>query len=74
MRMFEITPRQKIASILANMYADSKSVSHIMAAEAVILALREPSLGMLEAAMPNCSDWGYLPEEWQAMIDFAATD
>jgi hypothetical protein len=29
---------------------------------------------MLEAALPDMPDWGYLPEEWQAMIDHVVNE
>ena len=38
-------------------------------ATAVIEALREPTVDMLEAATSGLPDFGYLPEEWRAMID-----
>jgi hypothetical protein len=27
---------------------------------------------MLDAALPDVPDWGYLPEDWRAMIDYVA--
>lgn len=38
------------------------------AARAAVLALKEPSDSMLEAALPGSIDWGYLPEDWSSMI------
>lgn len=37
--------------------------------KAVLAELREPSLDMLVAATGDLPDFGYLPEEWKAMID-----
>lgn len=39
-------------------------------ARAAVLALREPTPGMLEAAVPMVPDWGELPDDWRRMIDF----
>jgi hypothetical protein len=41
---------------------------------AAISALREPTLEMLEAATDGLPDFGYLPEEWRAMIDHIMTE
>jgi hypothetical protein len=43
-------------------------------ARAAVAAMREPTLDMLEAALPNSPDWGYLPDEWQAMIDHVVNE
>lgn len=45
---------------------------YVDAARAAILAIREPTVEMLEAALPDMPDWGYLPEDWRAMIDHVA--
>ena len=47
---------------------------HIDAARAAVKALREPTCAMLEAAMPDFPDWGFLPDEWRAMIDYVASE
>jgi hypothetical protein len=31
--------------------------------------MREPTCEMLEAATDRLPEWGYVPEEWRAMID-----
>ena len=41
-------------------------------ARAVLLAMREPTVEMLEAAMPDLPDWGSLPDDWRSMIDHVA--
>jgi hypothetical protein len=38
-------------------------------ARAAVAAMREPTTDMLEAATPGLLDFGYLPDEWKAMID-----
>jgi hypothetical protein len=47
---------------------------HVNAARAAVKAMREPTCAMLEAAVPDLPDWGYLPDEWQAMIDYVASE
>lgn len=42
------------------------------AARAAVLAMREPTPGMLDAALPDLPDYGYLPDDWRAMIDHVA--
>jgi hypothetical protein len=29
---------------------------------------------MLFAALPDCPDWGYLPDDWGAMITYVANE
>jgi Holliday junction resolvasome RuvABC DNA-binding subunit len=41
---------------------------YLPAARAAVAAMREPSTEMLDAATPGLTDYGYLPDEWQAMI------
>ena len=45
-----------------------------VAAFAAIAALREPTAEMLEAATDGIPDFGYLPEEWRAMIDHVISE
>ena len=47
---------------------------HIPTARAAVRAMREPTTAMLQAAIPDLPDWGYLPDEWQAMIDYVTTE
>jgi hypothetical protein len=46
----------------------------VEAARAAVKAMREPTHSMLEAALPDMPDWGYLPEDWRAMIDHVAEE
>ena len=36
--------------------------------------MREPTPDMLDAALPDSPDWGYLPDDWRAMIDHVAQE
>jgi hypothetical protein len=36
--------------------------------------MREPATATLQAAIPNLPDWGYLPDEWQVMINYVAAE
>lgn len=65
---------KKIAEAIAGSYGDADWLAHVGAARAAVSAMREPSVEMLCAAMPDLHDWGYLPEEWQAMIDYVLTE
>jgi hypothetical protein len=47
---------------------------HLCAARAAVKAMRVPTIAMLEAAVPDLPDWGFLPDEWQAMIDYVASE
>jgi len=47
---------------------------YAMAAAAAIAARREPTAEMLEAATEGLPDFGYLPEEWRAMIDHVMSE
>lgn len=64
----------KVAKAIASATGDSDWKVHITTARAAVLAMREPSSQMLEAAMPDFPDWGFLPDEWQAMIDFVVSE
>lgn len=64
----------KVAKAIASATGDSDWKVHITTARAAVLAMREPSIEMLEAAMPDLPDWGFLPDEWQAMIDFVVSE
>lgn len=60
---------EKVARAIAVEQGSVDYVSCLGVARAAVRALREPSCEMLEAALPNLPDWGYLPEEWTKMID-----
>ena len=62
---------EKIAFAIAENRADQDWLSYIPTARAALAALREPTVEMLEAATVGLPDYGYLPEEWQKMIDAA---
>ena len=47
---------------------------YVGAARAAVMAMREPTVDMLEAALPDMPDWGYLPDDWRAMIDHVAQE
>lgn len=72
--MTEDTMIVKVAKAIASATGDSDWKVHITTARAAVLAMREPSSEMLEAAMPDLPDWGFLPDEWQAMIDFVVSE
>ncbi len=43
-------------------------------AHAAVSALHEPTTGMLLAATVGLTDFGYLPDDWQDMIDHVLSE
>ena len=64
----------KVAKAIAVSSGDPDWRAHIATARAAVMALRVPSRAMLQAAMPDLPDWGFLPDEWQAMIDYVTSE
>ncbi len=64
----------KVAKAIAVATGDTNWKSQLITARAAVKAMREPTTAMLQAAMPDLPDWGYLTEEWQAMIDYIVTE
>ncbi len=67
--MTDTTMIERVAKAIAASRNSDDWSACLPAARAALIALRDPSLDMLEAALPGHPDWGYLPEEWRAMID-----
>ncbi|MGQ0484984.1 MAG: hypothetical protein ACT4SY_06490 [Hyphomicrobiales bacterium] len=67
--MTDPTMIERVARAIAASRGSDDWTASLPAARAALSALRTPTLDMLEAALPGHPDWGYLPEEWQAMID-----
>ncbi len=65
---------EKVARAIAASNGRDDWVAFAATARAAVAALREPTIDMLEAALPDTPDWGYLPEEWQAMIDHVVNE
>jgi len=65
---------ERVAKAIARIEGDASWVQHLKAARAAILAMREPTPDMFEAALSDVPDWGSLPDEWRKMIDYAASD
>jgi hypothetical protein len=61
---------EKVARAIASANGDANWRAHLPAARAAVSSLIEPTDEMLAAAMPACADWGYLPEDWRAMINY----
>ena len=64
----------KVAKAIAIATGDKDWKVHIGPARAAVKAMREPTSAMLDAAMPDLPDWGFLPDEWQAMIDYVVSE
>lgn len=69
-----MTMLEKVARAIAASQGHDDWHRCIVTALAAISALREPTADMLEAAMTGLPDFGYLPEEWQAMIDHVMSE
>ena len=62
----------RVAQAIAACHGSPDWMGFIPAARAAMLAMREPTPDMLEAATQGLPDWGHLPDDWRAMIDHAA--
>ena len=60
---------ERVARAIGLSLGDPSWQRYLDPARAAVSALRDPTIAMLEAALPDVSDWGDLPEDWQAMID-----
>lgn len=65
---------ERVARAIAHSLGSEDWRSYVMAARAAVLAMREPTPDMIEAALPDLPDWGYLPDDWRAMIDHVAEE
>ncbi len=65
---------EHVARAIAKVEGNANWMLHIKTARAAILAMREPTTDMLEAATTGLPDWGSLPDEWRKMIDHAASE
>ena len=65
---------ERVARAIAIVEGNEKGMLHIKMARAAILAMREPTTDMLEAATIGLPDWGSLLDEWKMMIDHAVGD
>jgi hypothetical protein len=59
---------ERIARAIASELKGSDWRDYVPAARAAVRALLEPTLDMLDAALPNLPDYGSLPDDWAAMI------
>lgn len=60
---------ESVARAIAGALGAADWRPYVEAARAAVKAMREPTPQMLDAALPDMPDWGYLPEDWRAMID-----
>ena len=65
---------ERVARVLAETLGGDDWRSFLEAARAAVRAMREPTPDMLDAALPDLPDWGYLPDDWRAMIDHAVAE
>ncbi len=61
----------RVARAIATSLGSEEWVPYISVARAALVEMREPTYQMLEAATRGLPDWGYLPDDWRKMIDFA---
>jgi hypothetical protein len=60
----------RMARAIALSQGSSDWQKYLEAARVSLNELRDPSVEMLEAATEGMPDWGELPTEWRAMIDY----
>lgn len=65
---------EQIARAIADAMGHDDWRACVDAARAAVTAMREPTPDMLDAALPDVPDWGYLPDDWRAMIDYVASE
>lgn len=63
---------ERVARAIAATLGEEDWRPFVAAARAAVRAMREPTPEMLEAALPDSPDWGFLPDDWRAMIDHVA--
>jgi hypothetical protein len=64
----------RVAQAIAEARNETNWQNCIGAARAAIQAMREPTPEMLDGATEGLPDWGYLPEDWRKMIDYALSE
>lgn len=72
MRVTASLMTERVARAIAHSLGAEDWRPYVDAARAAVLAMREPTPAMMEAALPDLPDWGYLPDDWRAMIDHVA--
>jgi len=65
---------ERVARAIARNLGDADWQAYMEAARAAVQAMRQPTVEMLEAALPDAPDWGYLPKDWQRMIDHVVNE
>ncbi len=60
---------ERVARALAASLHGDDWRAFVPAARAAVTAMREPTPAMLDAALPELPDCGFLPDDWRAMID-----
>ncbi|MGL4526843.1 MAG: hypothetical protein ACRCUC_07685 [Aestuariivirga sp.] len=71
---FSPSMTERVARAIAKAMGSEDWRPFVEAARAAVTAMREPTPDMLEAALPDAPDWGYLPSDWRAMIDHVANE
>jgi hypothetical protein len=61
---------EKVARAVAASQGSSDWRLSLVAARSAVGALRNPTPEMLDAACAGLPDWGYLLEDWHAMINY----
>lgn len=72
MRVEASSMTERVARAIAQSLGADDWRPFVDAARAAVLAMREPTPDMIEAVLPDLPDWGYLPDDWRAMIDHVA--
>lgn len=65
---------ERVARALATSLGGDDWRAFVGAARDAVAAMREPTPDMLDAALPDLPDWGYLEDDWRAMIDHVVAE
>jgi hypothetical protein len=69
-----MTMIEKVARAIAITQGKADWHDCIVTAREAVNALTEPTDEMLDGAFPDLPDWGYLPNDWGAMIGFVVSE
>jgi hypothetical protein len=69
-----MTMIEKVARAISAAHGNQDWTLSLEAARAAVLALSEPTNDMLEAGLPDLPDYGFLVEEYRAMLLYVACE
>ena len=67
-----MTMIERVARAIAHSEGRADWGNCLATARAAVAEMREPTVDMLDAAVPDMPDFGYLPDDFAAMIRYVA--